>query len=60
MNWKNIVERAVWTFVEGFLVALPLGGGEISKAAVMGALMAGLSALKTLIIEIARTKIDKE
>lgn len=54
MNWTNIIERAAWTFVEGFLVALPLGGGEIDRAAIMGALMAGLSALKTVIIEVAQ------
>ena len=23
MDWKNIIERALWTFAEGFLVALP-------------------------------------
>ena len=23
MDWKNILERAAWTFLEGFLVALP-------------------------------------
>lgn len=54
MNWTNIIERAAWTFVEGFLIALPLGGGEIDRAAIMGALMAGLSALKTVIIEVAQ------
>lgn len=51
MDWSNIIERAAWTFVEGFLVALPLGGGEIDRAALMGALMAGLSALKSFVIE---------
>lgn len=54
MNWANIIERAAWTFVEGFLIALPLGGGEIDRAAIMGALMAGLSALKTVVIEVAQ------
>lgn len=56
MNWMNIFERAAWTFVEGFLVALPLGNGEIDRAAFMGALMAGLSALKTVIVEVARAR----
>ena len=55
MNWLNVLERAAWTFVEGFLVALPLDG-ELTRAAVMGALMAGLSALKTLIIEVAQMR----
>lgn len=57
MNWKNIIERALWTFVEGFLVALPLGG-EVDRAAMMGALMAGLSAVKTVIIEVAKGRLD--
>lgn len=59
IDWKNILERAAWTFVEGFLVALPLGGGEIDKAALMGALMSGLSALKTLIIEVAHLRLKQ-
>ena len=28
MNWKNILERAAWTFLEGFLVALPASFGD--------------------------------
>lgn len=58
INWKNILERAAWTFVEGFLVALPLGA-EMDKAALMGALMSGLSALKTLVIEVAQLRLNK-
>lgn len=61
MNWKNILERALWTFLEGFLVALPaassLGVDAAAwKAALLGAAMAGLSALKTLAIEILQSK----
>lgn len=57
MDWKNILERAAWTFLEGFLVALPAGaslGTDQSawKAALIGAAMAGLSALKTFVIEL--------
>lgn len=55
MDWKNVIERAAWTFIEGFLIALPLDG-EMTKAAFMGALMAGLSALKTVIVEVARQR----
>ena len=58
MNWQNVIERAVWTFVEGFLVALPLGGGEIDRAALLAALMAGLSAVKTVIIEVAHSRMS--
>lgn len=56
IDWINIIERALWTFVEGFLVALPATfslemDGAAWKAALLGAVMAGLSALKTFIIE---------
>lgn len=61
MNWKNILERAAWTFVEGFLVALPsLSGigmdGAAWKAALLSAAMAGLSAVKTFAIELLQNK----
>ena len=57
MNWKNIAERAAWTFLESFLVALPaasqLGVDAAAwKAALISAAMAGLSALKTLALEL--------
>lgn len=60
MNWKNIIERAAWTFLEGFIVALPaasqLGMDAAAwKAALIGAAMAGLSALKTLVLEVIKT-----
>jgi hypothetical protein len=59
INWKDIIERAAWTFVEGFLVALPatfsIGmDGVAWKSAVVGAAMAGLSALKTFAIEVVK------
>lgn len=59
INWLNILERAAWTFAEGFLVALPATfsvgmDGAAWKAAVLGAAMAGLSALKTFAIEIIK------
>lgn len=61
MDWVNVLERALWTFLEGFLVALPaLGsiGMEIAawQAAMLGAAMAGLSAVKTMAIEILQNK----
>ncbi len=60
INWRNILERAAWTFVEGFLVALPATftvgmDGAAWKAALLGAAMAGLSAVKTYIIEVIQT-----
>ena len=59
MDWKNILERAAWTFLEGFLVALPAAAqlgmdADAWKAALVGAAMAGLSALKTFALEMLR------
>lgn len=66
MNWKDIGERAFWTFVEGFLVALPTTlklGMEMDQAAVTTALlsacMAGVSAVKTMLLEYLRQMKDK-
>lgn len=61
MNWLNILERAAWTFLEGFLVALPATfsvgmDGAAWKAALLGAAMAGLSALKTFVIELIQAR----
>ena len=60
INWLNILERAAWTFAEGFLVALPATftvgmDGAAWKAALLGAAMAGLSAVKTFLIEVIQT-----
>lgn len=59
INWINILERAAWTFVEGFLIALPTTlsmdmalNTAAWKSTLLGAAMAGLSAVKTLLIEI--------
>ena len=59
MDWKNIIERAAWTFLEGFLVALPaateLGTDTAAwTAALIAAAMVGLSALKTLALEVIK------
>jgi hypothetical protein len=59
IDWKNILERAAWTFAEGFLIALPATfsvgmDGAGWKAALLGAAMAGLSALKTFAIEVVK------
>lgn len=59
INWKDLLERAAWTFLEGFLVAL-LGtfsvgmDGAALKATLLGAAMAGVSALKTFAIDLIR------
>ena len=61
MNWLNILERAGWTFLEAFLVALPATiSAEMDRAAwksvLLSAACAGLSAVKTLIIELIKNK----
>jgi hypothetical protein len=63
IDWLNILERAGWTFLEGFLVALPAAftaemDGAAWKAAALSAAMAGLSAVKTFIIEVIKTHKD--
>ena len=63
IDWMNLLERAFWTFLEGFLVALPTSislemDGAAWKSVLVGAAMAGLSAVKTLIIEILRNRED--
>ena len=59
INWMNVLERALWTFVEAFLVALPTTfslemDGAAWKSALMSAACAGLSALKTFVIEMIK------
>ena len=58
MDWKNILERAAWTFVEGFLGGLTFSL-EMDKTMILAASMAGLSALKTFVLELARAKNSK-
>ena len=55
MNWKDIFERAAWTFLEGFLGGLTFSM-EMDKTMLLAALMAGLSAIKTLMLEVAKSK----
>ena len=61
INWKNLLERAAWTFVEAFLVALPatmqfdIPGAEW-KSILLSAAAAGISAVKTLIIEFIQSQ----
>jgi len=61
MDWINILERAGWTFLEAFLIALPTTisadmDGAAWKSAILAAACAGLSAVKTVIIELLRNK----
>ena len=59
VNWKDLLERALWTFLEGFIVflfgAFSAGmDGAAWKAALLGAGMAGLSAVKTFMLTVIR------
>ena len=65
INWKDVLERAAWTFAEGFLVALPATfsvgmDGVAWKSALFAAAMAGLSALKTFAIEVVKARKSAE
>lgn len=64
IDWKNVLERALWTFVEAFLVALPTTisvdmTGAAWKSALLSAACAGVSAVKTLIIEMIQIRRSK-
>lgn len=61
MDWMNILERAGWTFLEAFLVALPTTitadmDGATWKAVLLSAACAGLSAVKSFIIELLKKR----
>ena len=64
MDWKNILERAAWTFLQAFLVALPSAitldlDGAAWKSALFSAACAGLSALKTVVVELIQMRLHK-
>lgn len=59
INLVNILTRAAWTFAEGFFVTFfataNAGMDEAAlKAALLGAAMAGVSALKTFVVELLK------
>lgn len=61
VNWVDIVTRAAWTFAEGFFVTLfatvNLGMDEAAmKAALLGSAMAGVSALKTFVVNLLKAE----
>lgn len=57
-DWKDLLERAIWTFLEGFMVALPaaltLEDLDNWWAIIAPAIMAGVSAVKTLIVNLVQ------
>lgn len=60
IDWLNIAERAMWTFIEGALLSMPTAftmemDGAAWKAVLFSAGLAGLSALKTFILELIQS-----
>jgi hypothetical protein len=52
VNWKDLVLRAVWTFVQAAgATLLVLDMDQLGTAALVAAVAAGLSAVKTYIRE---------
>ena len=61
INWIDIVSRAAWTFAEGFFVTLfataQVGMDEAAmKAALLGAAMAGVSAVKSFVVNLLKAE----
>lgn len=61
VNWVDVLTRAAWTFAEGFFVTLfataNLGMDEAAmKSALLGAAMAGVSALKTFVVNLLKAE----
>lgn len=64
IDWLNIAERAMWTFVEGALLSMPTAftmemDGAAWKAVLFSAALAGLSAVKTFILELIQSYKQK-
>lgn len=57
-DWLNLLERAAWTFLQAGLGALVIAPDISWKAAIIGAVGAGLSAVKTLIVEFAKRRLE--
>ena len=63
MNLLNILERDGWTFLDAFLVALPATisadmDGAAWKSVLLSAACAGISAVKTFVIELLKSRIE--
>lgn len=58
IDWKNLAERAFWTFVEGFIGALMLPSTVIDadawKSVLIASALAGISAVKTLVLDVVK------
>lgn len=65
MKTKDIIERAVWTFLQAFIASLVLdtttltGGVRFWRTMFIAAFAAGLSAVKTLLLDIIEERKEK-
>ena len=59
----NLITRALWTFIQAFLGSLIIMPSMDKKAlysAIIGAVGAGISAVKTLIVAYAEKKLEEK
>ena len=59
-EWIDLGKRAAWTFVQAALGSLIIAPEINWKAAIVGAIGAGLSAVKTLIVHYAQKQLEKK
>jgi hypothetical protein len=50
-SMRNMIERAGWTFVQAFLAVFVIGDQGTLKVALIGAVAAALSVVKTYAVE---------
>lgn len=67
IDWKDLLKRAGWTFLEAFLVALPTtyaasedGWKSCLMSSLLSACAAGVSAVKTLLVNILKPAEETE
>lgn len=63
MNWSNVVERAVWTFVQGFLAVFTVSNiadVQALKAAGLAGVTGGVAALLSFIKTVAQERLSRE
>ena len=59
-EWLNLAERAAWTFLQAAAGAFIIAPDMNWKAMIVGAVGAGLSAIKTLIIDFAKKRLEQK
>lgn len=57
----NVITRALWTFAQATLAAIVIAPGIEWKSMIIGAIGAGLSAVKTVIVDwMQRKSLEKD